>query len=142
MAIIKDATKMSALYYNAEKIGKGYVGTNLVYGSAGPLFSFVPTVDMDGNYVIGTTYDEYFGIGSDITLNVSAKAGDAVTVKEIPELTEKYPYYIIDVRELSLRNFTSYKDATKMTSARLDDVDNIHLVCAPRFCYHLFGGDT
>lgn len=103
MAIIKDATKMSALYYNAEKIGKGYVGTNLVYESVtGPLFSFVPKEDMDGDYTIGCAMDDGLHKGPDITLNVSAKAGDEVVVTTIPQLTEEYPYYYLDVSELSL----------------------------------------
>lgn len=103
MAIIKDATKMSALYYNAEKIGKGYVGTNLVYESVtGPLFSFVPKEDMDGKYIIGNTCTKYTGFGKYIQLNVSAKAGDEVVVETIPQLTQEYPYYILDVGTLSL----------------------------------------
>lgn len=103
MAIIKDATKMSALYYNAEKIGKGYVGTNLVYESVtGPLFSFVPSVDMDGKYIIGYVCTKKMDFGGYIGLNVSAKAGDEVVVTTIPQLTEEYPYYCLDVEKLSL----------------------------------------
>ncbi len=88
MAIIKDATKMSALYYNAEKIGRGYVGANLVYESSSPIFSFVPKVDMDGTYTFGYAESGTFKKGPSITLNVSAKAGDVISVKNIPQLTE------------------------------------------------------
>ena len=133
---------MSALYYNAEKIGRGYVGTNLVYESAGPLFSFVPKEDMDGSYVVGSTCNEKFEEGSNITLNVSAKAGDTVVVKMIPELTEEYPYYTLDVSELSLQKFTSYKDATKMIRAFFDDADIVHLACAPLSCVDTFACST